>query len=64
MEWDEIRSRRNNLLYLADKEVNRLEDVGKDASVWRDYRVLLRDIPQTYSDPDNVIWPDKPVLPE
>ncbi|MGM6736604.1 tail fiber assembly protein [Vibrio parahaemolyticus] len=26
------------------------------------YRQALRDIPQTYSNPDDVVWPDKPII--
>jgi len=26
------------------------------------YRQALRDIPQTYSDPDAVVWPEKPTV--
>jgi len=26
------------------------------------YRQLLRDIPQTYNNPDDVIWPEKPTI--
>lgn len=26
------------------------------------YRQALRDIPQTYSDPDLVVWPEKPTI--
>ncbi|MEL4429504.1 tail fiber assembly protein [Shewanella mangrovisoli] len=26
------------------------------------YRQALRDIPQTYSDPDAVVWPEKPTI--
>ncbi|MBM5036718.1 phage tail assembly chaperone [Vibrio parahaemolyticus] len=26
------------------------------------YRQALRDIPQTYSNPDDVVWPEKPTI--
>lgn len=26
------------------------------------YRQVLRDIPQTYDNPDDVVWPQKPTL--
>ncbi|MCD9550856.1 hypothetical protein GLP21_19775, partial [Photobacterium carnosum] len=26
------------------------------------YRQALRDIPQTYDNPDDIVWPTKPIL--
>ena len=55
--WRYIRKKRNNLLKdtdefaLKDREMS--EAMGK-------YRQDLRDIPQNFSDANEVIWPDKP----
>jgi len=32
----------------------------KTKSLWALYRKKLRDIPTTYSNPDEVVWPQKP----
>jgi hypothetical protein len=40
-----------------------LKKSGIDASVfqsWLDYRQALRDLPQTFSNPDEIVWPTKP----
>ena len=63
-EWLKIIEKRDSLIVKADHFVNIAMDKGVDVTPFRQYRQALRDIPQTYSDPDNVIWPDKPVLPE
>lgn len=33
---------------------------GQKKQDWRDYRDAIRDIPTTYEDPDDVVWPTKP----
>lgn len=35
-----------------------LSDAKKKA--WADYRQALRDLPQQYDNPDDVVWPTKP----
>ena len=63
--WNTIRNRRNDLLSDADQRVLRYqseERVGitthKDSISDLDaYMQDLRNIPQTYSNPDDVIWP-------
>ncbi|WP_258306973.1 phage tail assembly chaperone [Vibrio vulnificus] len=62
MKWDDIRQRRANLLRDADLLINKCEDLGSDATLLREYRQKLRDIPQTYSNPDDVVWPEKPAV--
>lgn len=60
--WADIRNTRNLLLRDADNMVNAALDNGEDATRYRQYRKDLRDIPQTYTNPDEVIWPPKPAL--
>lgn len=59
LKWDDIRKKRNKLLQESDWSV--LPDSGANkVSEWKTYRTLLRRIPQTYNDPDEVVWPVKP----
>jgi len=57
--WDQIRSTRDNKLSSCDW--TQASDVpSKISSIWKEYRQALRDIPQTYSDPNSVVWPSEP----
>ena len=61
--WERIRKRRNKLL--ADCDWTELPSVRakmdpKKAQEWDKYRQTLRDIPQFFSEPEFVFWPDKP----
>jgi hypothetical protein len=56
--WNEIRSRRNS--FLSQSDWTQLEDSKENKEAWAGYRQELRDIPQTFSTPDGVIWPSKP----
>jgi hypothetical protein len=56
--WNEIRSRRNGFLIQSDW--TQLDDSKKNKDAWAIYRQELRDIPQTFSTPEGVIWPSKP----
>lgn len=56
--WNEIRSKRNGLLNQSDW--TQLEDSKENKESWATYRQELRDIPQTFSTPKNVIWPSRP----
>ena len=62
--WEAIKSIRNTLLVEADHMVNLVEDSDQDSTPFRQYRKALRDIPQTFSNPENVVWPQKPSLPQ
>lgn len=62
-EWNQIRVRRDKLL--SESDVYVLSDrwelmTSEQQTVWSAYRQELRDIPQTYEDPAEVIWPIKP----
>jgi hypothetical protein len=57
--WNSIRDRRNKLLGFSDW--TQLQDAPKETSkLWKSYRKELRDIPQNYKNPWDVVWPNKP----
>lgn len=53
---NEFRAERNNLLAEADIEINKLVDLGLDATEWRVYRQELRDSTLTWG------LPSKPIV--
>ncbi len=63
-DFNEVRKAREQLFKEADDLINMALDLGTDASAFRQYRQALRDIPQTYSNPEDVVWPQKPSLPQ
>ncbi|WP_417448428.1 phage tail assembly chaperone [Idiomarina abyssalis] len=62
--WTEIRAIRDAKLKAADKLLETAIDKGLGETAFRQYRQALRDIPQTYSNPEDVVWPQKPSLPQ
>lgn len=56
--WNEIRSKRNG--FLSQSDWTQLDDSKESKEVWAIYRQELRDIPQNFSTPKDVIWPSKP----
>jgi len=59
--WRKIRKERNKLLKDSDYMI--LADAPVDETQkqeWTTYRQVLRDIPQDYDSPDEVVYPDKP----
>lgn len=64
MKWAPVRQLRNQKIIEADELVNKAEDKGLNATPFRQYRQALRDIPQTYTNPEDVVWPQKPSLPQ
>lgn len=63
-EWIDVRRQRDQLLVESDPIVS-IPDrwsllTQEKQQEWLDYRQLLRDIPQTYEDPKDIIWPVKP----
>jgi hypothetical protein len=61
--WQKIRTLRNELLSGSDIEVviDKWESYTEEQkNAWIDYRRMLRNIPQRFDNPDNVIWPTKP----
>ncbi|PQJ63743.1 hypothetical protein BTO10_02705 [Vibrio chagasii] len=63
-QWQEIREQRQPLLVEADHLVETALDQGVDAVPFRQYRQALRDISKTYSNAKDVVWPQKPSLPQ
>jgi hypothetical protein len=58
--WQSIRNLRNSLLSVSDW--TQLADTPTVSKDWSAYRQALRDIPQTYATPEEVIWPDPPAV--
>lgn len=63
VEWARVRNERNALLaesdlyLMPDRWVTYTQD---EQHAWTVYRKALRDIPQTFIDPKEVVWPNKP----
>ncbi|MDW6004719.1 tail fiber assembly protein [Vibrio mangrovi] len=59
--WSEIRRRRDLLIARTDWTQTIDSPVTDEKQkAFSAYRQILRDIPQTYSDPDEVVWPEQP----
>ena len=56
--WDIIRYKRNNLLTSSD--YTQMSDWPGDKTAWAVYRQQLRELPQLYSKPENVVFPTPP----
>ena len=56
--WNVIRSKRNKLLSKSD--YTQMTDWPGDKASWATYRQALRDLPQTYANAVDVIWPTAP----
>jgi hypothetical protein len=56
--WNFIRRERNHLL--ASTDYTQVADWPGDKVMWATYRQALRDIPQSYDSPEDVIWPSIP----
>jgi len=59
--WSIVRGKRDNLLRKSDwTAVTDTVLSEADQTDWSDYRQALRDVPQTYDDAGDVVWPDAP----
>ena len=56
--WDSIRAERDALLAASDW--TQVADAPVDAAAWATYRQQLRDIPQDFASPADVVWPAVP----
>ena len=56
--WNNIRDKRNYLL--AKSDYTQMADWPGDKASWATYRQALRDLPQTYTNAADVIWPTAP----
>jgi hypothetical protein len=58
--WEQIRSQRDSLLAASDWSIMADADPKPSKEAWLTYRQELRDLPQNFEDPSEVIWPEKP----
>ena len=57
--WQRVRAKRNALLTASD--YTQMPDYNAESkAAWATYRQTLRDLPNTQTDPANIIWPDVP----
>jgi hypothetical protein len=56
--WAAVRAERDAKLSACDW--TQLPDAPVDAAAWATYRQALRDLPQTQTDPFNIVWPEQP----
>ena len=59
--WEQIRSQRDALLKDSDWSVALDANPKPSKEAWLTYRQALRDLPQTFSSPESVVFPNKPV---
>ncbi|WP_299492958.1 tail fiber assembly protein [uncultured Shewanella sp.] len=60
-QWNEVKSIRERLL--KETDFTQLSDsplTSDKKLAFAEYRQALRDIPQTNTSPDNIVWPVKP----
>lgn len=61
--WRVLKSKRDQLLAITDfTQISDSPLTTEQKAAYAAYRQALRDIPQTYSDPDAVVWPEKPTV--
>lgn len=60
MHWQSIRNQRDILLSATDWAVLPDSPHASNQELL-DYRQALRDLPETYATPDEVVWPDNPL---
>lgn len=61
--WEPIRLKRDRLI--RDTDWTQMPDApltSEKKAEFTAYRQALRDIPQTYDNPDDIVWPPKPTL--
>lgn len=58
--WEDIRRVRNQMLNDSDW-CDLPNSPIKNKNEWLTYRQILRNIPQNYTSPGSVIWPQKPL---
>lgn len=57
--WEQIRSQRDSLLTASDW-TDLPNSPVKNKGAWLAYRQSLRDFPQIFKTPEEVVWPEKP----
>jgi len=59
--WAAVRTERNSLLSASDwTQVADAPLTASEKQAWADYRQALRDVPQDFDSPDDVVWPETP----
>jgi len=58
--WEDIRVKRDSLLKDSDWVVLGDSNPKPSKEAWLTYRQALRDLPQNFEDPSEVVWPNKP----
>jgi hypothetical protein len=59
--WKAVRGERDGLLAGCDwTQVADAPLTAGEREAWADYRQALRDVPQTFDSPDDVVWPEAP----
>jgi hypothetical protein len=59
--WEPVKMRRNALL--ADCDWTQVADAVlslEEKTAWQEYRQALRNVPQNFANPEDVVWPVKP----
>ncbi|WP_052713192.1 tail fiber assembly protein [Pseudoalteromonas rubra] len=59
--WCEVRQQRDNAL--ADSDFTQVTDSplsNEQQQLWATYRQTLRNLPETFETPEQVIWPQRP----
>ena len=63
IKWDEIRNKRDFLIINTDyTQVSDSPLSPEKKAEFTAYRQALRDIPQAYDNPDDIVWPTKPTI--
>lgn len=65
IQWGRVRDQRNSLLAASDPVIKSQQakvNAGKTNNLagWQNYQQALRDVPETQTDPFNIIWPAQP----
>ena len=59
--WAEVRSQRGYLIQRCDwTDLPHAALTDEQKTAWQTYRQALRDIPQTYQNINEIIWPQEP----
>ena len=56
--WERIRIHRDNLLKASDWRM--VEDAPWDKTAWANYRQALRDLPESVTNPADIVFPNPP----
>jgi hypothetical protein len=61
LKWSDVRPQRDALLRKSDwTQLSDAPFSDEQKTVWAAYRQALRDLPQTYPNPADVVWPTLP----